>query len=192
MQQHPQRRTCRAGGKAVLCKAQHKAQTKRHQCTVHNGPAACKSHCHRRQPAGCRAQLCPPCQCRRTPVLPPCCYQTHPLCHKNPPLSGGDFCSVPRTVCIYCNAGQRQFLARCIEPSQTRPKTQKSPAAVILPQGFGGIFNGSAEIADLAKKGCPFFDHFSAARFNNCHNVAQYPGAGSESYYCTGSSRPPW
>ena len=85
VQQHPQRRTCRAGGKAILCKAQHKAQTKGHQCTVQNGPAACKSHCHRRQPAGCRAQLCPPCQCRRTPVLPPCCYQTHPLCHKKFP-----------------------------------------------------------------------------------------------------------
>ena len=89
VQQHPQRRTCRAGGKAVLCKAQHKAQTKGHQRTVQNGPAACKSHCHRRQPAGCRAQLCPPCQCRRTPVLPSCCYQTHPLCHKKSPLSGG-------------------------------------------------------------------------------------------------------
>ena len=85
VQQHSQRRTCRAGGKAVLCKAQHKAQTKGHQRTVQNGPAACKSHCHRRQPAGCRAQLCPPCQCRRTPVLPPCCYQTHPLCHKKFP-----------------------------------------------------------------------------------------------------------
>ena len=56
-------------------------------------------------------------------------------------------------------------MARCIEPSQTRPKTQKSPAAVILPQGFGGIFNCSAEIADLAKKGCPFFDHFAAAGY---------------------------
>ena len=89
VQQHPQRRTCRAGGKAVLCKAQHKAQTKGHQCTVQNGPAACKSHCHRRQPACCRAQLCPPRQRCRTPVLPPCCYQTHPLCHKNSPLSGG-------------------------------------------------------------------------------------------------------
>ena len=26
------------------------------QCTVHNGPAACKSHCHSCQPARCRAQ----------------------------------------------------------------------------------------------------------------------------------------
>ena len=101
MQQHTQRRTRRTGGKAVLCKAQHKAQTKRHQCTVQNGPAACKSHCHSRQPARCRAQLRPPCQRCPLSILPPDRCQTHPLCHKNSPLSGGAlwFCS-PRFLHI--------------------------------------------------------------------------------------------
>ena len=72
VQQHPQRRACRAGRKAVLGKAQYKAQAKGHQRPVQHGPAARKAHGHRRQSARRRPQLGPQCPRRK-----PCPASVH-------------------------------------------------------------------------------------------------------------------
>ena len=56
VEQQPQRRPCRAGGKAILCQPKGQPQPKGHQRPVQHRPAAGKADAHRCQPPRRRAQ----------------------------------------------------------------------------------------------------------------------------------------
>ena len=97
MEQQPQRRPGRAGGKAVLPKAQRQPRAKGQQRAVQHGPAARKPHGQRPHLPQRGPQQCPCAQGRRKP--PQAVVRPHPhrfLHTKRSPLSGGDL------RCVFC------------------------------------------------------------------------------------------
>ena len=108
MEQQSQRRTSRAGGKAILSKAQREAGPKGQQRTVQHGPAARKAHGQRAHLPQSRPQQRPRSQRRREP--PQAVIRPHPhgfLHMKESPLSGGD-----SSLCVLFPAPFAYTLAR--------------------------------------------------------------------------------
>ena len=70
VEQQPQRRPCRAGGKAILCQSKGQPQPKGHQRPVQHRPAAGKADAPRCQPPRRRAQHRPCRQGRRLQTPP--------------------------------------------------------------------------------------------------------------------------
>ena len=145
MQQHPQRGPRRTGSKAVLRKAQHKAQPKGHQRSVQHRPAPGKPQGHRSQPTHRRAQYCPRFQ-RRSPAAPGFYRQnTRPLCHPEFPAFRRGVLVLFPALCAYTVARSGGSFCRRAQnrpkPAQRRKKALQRAKTL---QGFVFLWKRSA------------------------------------------------
>ncbi len=130
VQQQPQRRPGRAGRKAVLPKPSTNPDQKA-SVPRNNGPAACKSHCHSRQPAAAGRSSARRASAARCSVLPPhrCQTRIRSVIEKLPAFRRGVVVLFP-ALSAYTVARARAIFGAVQCSAANRPKDAKKPCSV--------------------------------------------------------------